>query len=205
MIAEVPRPSPTSNTIQTAFGPEERKNERFDGVVAYDVFFDMGATARRYVPPTAFWLHDHGFATIVDVIIRIKAAMSPGFAWAISNGMWALGTKHPLQTVAALQKYTLAGVAQRIKGDVLILAGAEDHFVPIEQVAQFEKALTSARSVTTKIYDGASGGAEHCQFGAQALWHADFFDWMVAKFRGCQPHRDNSPRTGRTHPVGKVR
>jgi dienelactone hydrolase len=159
-------------------------DERFDAVVAYDVFFDMGATARRYVPPAAFWLYDHGFAAIVDAMIRAKAAMSPGFAWAISNGMWVLGTEHPLETVAALQKYTLAGIAQRIKGDVLILAGAEDHFVPIEQVAQFEKALTGARSVTTKIYDRASGGAEHCQFGAQTLWHADFFDWMAEKFSG---------------------
>jgi pimeloyl-ACP methyl ester carboxylesterase len=156
----------------------------FDGVVAYDVFFDMGATARRYVPPFAFWLHRHGFAAIVDSIIRIKAALSPGFAWAISNGMWALGTKHPLETVATLQKYSLVGIAERIKGDVLILAGAGDHFVPIEQVTQFEKALTSARSVTTEIYDRASGGAEHCQLGAQALWHADFFDWLAKKFSG---------------------
>jgi alpha-beta hydrolase superfamily lysophospholipase len=161
-------------------------DERFDGVVAYDVFFDMGATARRYVPPFAFWLHDHGFMSVVQMMIRAKAALSPSFAWAISNSMWALGTKSPLETVAALQKYTLAGIAQRIKGDVLILAGAEDHFVPLEQVAQFEKALTSARSVTTKIYDRASGGAEHCQFGAQTLWHADFFDWMAKKFSGAE-------------------
>ncbi len=28
----------------------------------------------------------------------------------------------------------------------------------------------------------ASGGAEHCQMGAQTLWHANFFDWMSAKF-----------------------
>jgi pimeloyl-ACP methyl ester carboxylesterase len=159
-------------------------DERFDGVVAYDVFFDMGATARSYVPAALFWLHDHGFADIVDLMIRAKASLSPAFAWAISNGMWALGTKHPLETVAALQKYRLVGIAQRIKGDVLILAGAEDHFVPIEQVAQFEKALTRARSVTTRIYDRASGGAEHCQLGAQALWHADFFDWMAEKFSG---------------------
>jgi dienelactone hydrolase len=81
-----------------------------------------------------------------------------------------------------MHKFTLAGIAQLIKSDVLILAGTEDHFVPFEQVAQFEKALTTARSVTTRIYDRASGGAEHCQFGAQALWHADFFDWMSAKF-----------------------
>ncbi len=157
-------------------------DERFDGVVAYDVFFDWGAITRRYVPAAAFWLRDHGFGAIVDMVVRVKAALSPSFAWAINNSMWTLGIKHPLDAVTEEQKYTLAGVAQRIKGDVLILAGAEDHFVPIEQVAQFEKALTAARSVTTKVYDRASGGAEHCQFGAQTLWHADFFDWMSAKF-----------------------
>jgi pimeloyl-ACP methyl ester carboxylesterase len=157
-------------------------DERFDGVVAYDVLFDMGATAARYVPAAAFWLRDHGFGAVVDLMIRARAASSPGFAWAIGNSMWTLGTRHPLDSVMALQKYTLAGVAQRIKGDVLILAGAEDHFVPVEQVAQFEQALTAARSVTTRIYDRASGGAEHCQIGAQTLWHADFFDWMSAKF-----------------------
>jgi hypothetical protein len=84
--------------------------------------------------------------------------------------------------VEALQKYTLAAIAHRIKSDVLILAGSEDHFVSLEQVGQFEKALTSARSVTTRVYDRASGGAEHCQLGAQALWHADFVDWMAKKF-----------------------
>jgi pimeloyl-ACP methyl ester carboxylesterase len=157
-------------------------DDRFDGVVAYDVFFDMGAAAMRYVPAIAFWLCDRGLGHIVDLLIRVKAASSPGFDWAVKNSMWVLGTKHPLDTIKELQKYTLAGVAQRISGDVLILAGAEDHFVPIEQVTKMEKELTGARSVTTRIYDRASGGAEHCQLGAQTLWHADFFDWIAAKF-----------------------
>jgi len=157
-------------------------DERFDGVVAYDVWFDWGATGRRYVPPAAFWLHNHGFGALVEMVAKLRAALSPGFAWASNNGMWTLGTKHPLDTIAEMEKFTLEGIAQRIKSDVLILAGTEDHFVPFEQVAQFEKSLTGARSVTTKIYDRASGGAEHCQFGAQTLWHADFFDWLLAKF-----------------------
>jgi alpha-beta hydrolase superfamily lysophospholipase len=155
---------------------------RFDGVVAWDVMFDMGAVAGRYVPPSLFWLRDHGFGPLVDLLLRTVAAHSPGSAWAAQNAMWVLGTKHPLDSVTTLRQYTLAAVAQRIKADVLILAGAEDHFVPLAQVAQFANALTAARSVTTKIYDRASGGAEHCQLGAQTLWHADFFDWMAAKF-----------------------
>jgi hypothetical protein len=56
-------------------------------------FFDMGAAVRGYIPPIAFWLYDHGFPNLVAAIIRVKAALSPGFAWAINNGMWVLGTK----------------------------------------------------------------------------------------------------------------
>jgi hypothetical protein len=41
---------------------------------------------------------------------------------------------------------------------------------------------TSARSVTTKIYDRESGGAEHCQMGAPTLWHADLFGRLSEKF-----------------------
>ncbi|WP_247312288.1 alpha/beta fold hydrolase [Bradyrhizobium sp. 48] len=157
-------------------------DQRFDGVAAYDVMFDAGQSATRFVPPAVTWLRAHGLGAAVDLMVRLKAAWSPGFRWAIASGMWTLGTKHPLDSAIELRKYTLDGVAPRITADLLILAGTEDHFVPIEQVTQFEKALTGARSITTRVYDRASGGAEHCQLGAQTLWHADFFDWMDAKF-----------------------
>ena len=62
---------------------------------------------------------------------------------------------------------------------MLILAGAQDHFIPVNQAANFASALTAARSVRSIVYDRASGGAEHCQMGAQALWHADLFDWIA--------------------------
>jgi hypothetical protein len=39
--------------------------------------------------------------------------------WALDNGMWTLGKEHPLDAIGEFQKYSLAGVAQRIKGDVL--------------------------------------------------------------------------------------
>lgn len=40
----------------------------------------------------------------------------------------------------------------------------------------------NAHSVTTKIYDRASGGHEHSQLGATTLWQSDFFDWMDERF-----------------------
>ena len=157
-------------------------DNRFDGVVAYDVFFDMGASAKRYIPKLVFWMRDHGMTGLVDTLINWKASRSPGVRWALDNAIWTLGKKHPLDAIDEFQKYSLGGVAQRIKGDVLLLAGQEDHFVPFEQIKSMQEALTSARSVTTKIYDRESGGGYHCQMGALTLWHADLFDWLLEKF-----------------------
>ncbi len=157
-------------------------DERIDGVVAFDVFFDFGAITARALPAIAFWFHRHGLGFLLKAIVRIKSALSPGLRWALQNSMWVMGTHDPLETVEALRAYTLQDVAQQIKGDVLILAGEDDHFVPVEQVKEFENSLTQARSVTSVIYNRNSGGAEHCQLGAATLWHAAFFDWLAQKF-----------------------
>jgi pimeloyl-ACP methyl ester carboxylesterase len=157
-------------------------DERIDGVVAFDVFFDFGAISSRSVPPIAYWLGRHGLGFLLSAIVKIKSALSPGLRWALQNSMWVMGTHGLLETAEAFRTYTLKDVAQRIKGDVLILAGEDDHFVPVEQVKQFENRLTQARSVTSVVYDRESGGAEHCQLGAVTLWHAAFFDWLTEKF-----------------------
>jgi pimeloyl-ACP methyl ester carboxylesterase len=157
-------------------------NERIDGVVAFDVFFDFGAVSSRSIPPAAFWLGRHGMGFLLNAITKIKSAFSPSLRWALQNSQWVMGTRGPLEAVEALRAFTLQDVAQRIQADVLIFAGEDDHFVPFEQVKQFEGSLTQARSVTSVVYDHESGGAEHCQLGAITLWHAAFFDWLLETF-----------------------
>jgi alpha-beta hydrolase superfamily lysophospholipase len=157
-------------------------DDRFDGVVAYDVFFDFGAISSRSAPRILFWLNRRGLRPLATRLVKVKAALSPYLRWAINNSMWVMGTHDPLETISTLAVYTLEGVAQRIKADVLILAGTEDHFVPFEQIRQFEQGLTQARSIVTVVYDRESGGAEHCQLGAATLWHATLFDWLAKKF-----------------------
>ncbi len=153
-------------------------DRRIDGVVAFDVLFDFGALARQSVPPFAFWLHAHHAGAVLDALIALKAWFSPGFAWSVANAQWVLGTASALETVEALASYTLAPIAARIEADVLILAGADDHFIPVSQAADFARALTGARSVRSIVYQRNSGAAEHCQMGAQSMWHADLFDWV---------------------------
>jgi alpha-beta hydrolase superfamily lysophospholipase len=154
---------------------------RISGVVAYDVFFDAGAVASRHVPPFVFWLRDHHY----DATLKFLAAhgpSDPGSTWSVQNGMWTFGVNDPFGVIDAFKAYTLAPVASRIASDVLIFAGADDHFVPDDQAGLFAESLTHAHSVTTVVFDRASGGGEHCQMGAASLWHASLFDWLAAKF-----------------------
>jgi pimeloyl-ACP methyl ester carboxylesterase len=124
--------------------------DRIDGVVAYDVCFDLHEAAVR-----AFGAAKQNPAALKNT----------GVSWAYENALWTMGTTNPDDTMEAFSQYRLAPVADRIRQDVLILAGAEDHFIPFHQVADFEKSLVNARSVTTRIFDRPSGGGEHCHVG----------------------------------------
>lgn len=140
--------------------------ERIDGVVAYDTCYDFGEVSKR----------------VIAAAKNPEALKNVGVSWAYNNARWTMGTKGVDDTLEACAAYTLAPVADRIRQDVLIMEGTEDHFIPFHQTADFEKALINARSVTTKIFDEASGGSGHCQPGALALYHAAVFDWLLRKF-----------------------
>ena len=142
-------------------------DERIDGVIAYDACFDAAETIQPIV-----------------AVLRSNpmALQNPDVAWSYKNALWTMGTKDLEETVKAFIPYTLRDVAQRIRQDVLILQGTDDHFIPSHQAADFEKALVNARSVTTRSFDRASGGAQHCQCGAVTLVHAAVFDWLLEKF-----------------------
>lgn len=157
-------------------------DERIDGVVSYDVFYDGAAITKRIVPSIAYGLRSFGLESLVNVGAPIKARFDPSAASSAIVGQLMFGKTEPLQIADELSKFTLADVAGRIKQDVLLLAGVDDQFVPSDQIEQFRKALVNARSVTAKIYDRPSGGSAHSQLGATTLWQADFFDWLGSKF-----------------------
>jgi pimeloyl-ACP methyl ester carboxylesterase len=141
--------------------------DRIDGVVAYDVCFDLHEAAART------------FGAVKQNPLAMKNA---GISWAYQNALWTLGVTSTESALEAFSHYQLAPIAELIRQDVLILAGAEDHFIPLHQAADFEKSLINARSVTTRIFDRPTGGGEHCQCGATSLVHAAVFDWLLERF-----------------------
>lgn len=155
-------------------------NSRIDGLVAYDTFYDGYAIAMRHTPKFALWLHAHHYNAVLNFLSGLNK--DPGSNWAQKNGQWVFGLSDPFDVIAAFKAYRVAPFAARIKSDVLIFSGADDHFVPSEQTEEFRKSLVNARSVTAITFDRASGGGEHCQLGAPSLWQGALFDWMDVKF-----------------------
>ncbi len=139
---------------------------RIDGVIAFDVLFDCGEIVEPFRALAA-----HPVARDI-----------PGVKWMLANGLWVFGKQDVASFVDTTKLYALADVSDRITGDVLILAGEVDHFVPVAQADAFADALVNARSVEKVVYSKQSGGGEHCQLGAMSLWQATVFDWLVRRF-----------------------
>ena len=68
-----------------------------------------------------------------------------------------------------MARFTLAPVADRIRRDVLILAGTEDHYIPLHQTAVFEKALVGERPQRSQGYFRSPIGGR----GALPVWDDD--------------------------------
>jgi pimeloyl-ACP methyl ester carboxylesterase len=153
-------------------------DDRFDGLVCYDVMFDAGAVARRNMPWIGYVLRRLGLERLVEVGAAVRGSLDPGMAWLMENGRRAFGQETAFDIIDTLSRYALTDVATRIRQDVLMFAGEHDQFVPVQQAAQLERALVNARSVTTRVYDELSGGAEHSQLGAPTLWQPELFDWL---------------------------
>jgi dipeptidyl aminopeptidase/acylaminoacyl peptidase len=56
-------------------------------------------------------------------------------------------------------------ISHLVRADVLLLAGADDHYVPLKQLGRQAGTLSNARSVTTRIFTVAEEASNHCQLG----------------------------------------
>jgi len=140
--------------------------KRIDGVVAWDALYDWAGLVKAYARGGK------------DPVI----SKSADYVWTAGNTCWTSGKPSMDEAVEYFAPYTLAPVVDRITQPVLIMAGEHDHGIPLQQAFDFQKGLVNAKSVTLKLFDLISGGAEHCQTGNQTSVHTTIFDWVLATF-----------------------
>jgi esterase/lipase len=79
-----------------------------------------------------------------------------------------------------VKKFTLAGVAEKIKCPFLITWGTQDKLTP-RSVAETLHAKVGSKDKTLKIFDEDEGGAEHCQVDNRQVGTDYICDWLEAR------------------------
>lgn len=101
--------------------------------------------------------------------------------WLINHGMYINGVNTPTEWLALLENFSVSDIAAKVGQDVLLLAGTEDHMVPCKEYKKHLQGLTSARSVTGRVFTAEEHAQNHCQVGNIKLALDVILDWIIAK------------------------
>ena len=155
---------------------------RIKRVVAFDVmldFFQCVTSRRGAIAEVAInTLVRLRLGTALNMMARGLMKWDLYSRWGIQQGMHVTGAASPSEYFFKLKAYNSREVSQRITQDTLIMAGAEDHFVPLKQFFDQLPLLINARSVTAQIFTQADQAQSHCQVGNQGLALAQILSWV---------------------------
>ena len=155
---------------------------RIERVVAFDIFTNGLDVTLRQTPAL--------LRGLLKVLLRLRAASmvnwmlarvatkSPVVQWGLQEGMRVTGTQSAFRFLQAFRKFETADVSASITQDVLVLAGSEDHYIPIKQWYAQTRMLTNARSITARLFTRGESAQNHCQLGNQGLALKTIVNWL---------------------------
>lgn len=85
------------------------------------------------------------------------------------------------EVTTRLSAWTLAGVADRITSPLLILHGAADSQIPVEDAERLYAVAASADK-TLRVFERGESGSAHCQNDNRVLAHEEIGDWLAEVF-----------------------
>ena len=146
-----------------AFEPRVRR------VVAFDVLADFFACAIAQLPRAARVLvrslASVGAGRGLDAMLNAAARRRPVLAWGLAQAMHVFGSERPAGALRAMRSLHTRTVSARVRQDVLLLAGANDHYVPLSQLWDQARLLSNARSITARVFTASEQAQAHCQVG----------------------------------------
>jgi hypothetical protein len=98
----------------------------------------------------------------------------------MQEGMHNTGLHTPYEMMKHYQKYEMASLSPRLTQDVLLMAGAEDHYIPVHQLPDQIATLTQVRSLTARLFTRAERAQNHVQVGNFGLTFRVILDWMAS-------------------------
>jgi hypothetical protein len=155
---------------------------RITRAVAYDVMDDMLGTVagmlgrgQRLALRALLAMRAR---RIVNALAGQAISQRPTVEWGMQQGMRITGTTTPYDFLRAIGAINTQAVSRRVTADVLLLAGADDHFIPLSVLWRQAAALTNARSVTTRVFTADEQASNHCQVGNLGAAARVMDDWL---------------------------
>ena len=151
-------------------------------VVAYDVLTNLldvnlrqTGTAQRALLKVLLKLEA---AEAVDWMVERVARKRPVVRWGIEQGMRVTGTRSAFGFLRMTERFQTSDVSALITQDVLLLAGSEDHYVPMAQWYDQMRMLGNARSITARLFTRSECAQNHCQVGNYGLALRTIVSWL---------------------------
>lgn len=145
------------------------REPRVRRVVAFDALSDFRACMLAQVPalarPVVRGLLGMHAKPLLDGVVSVAARHRPVIEWGIAQAMHVFGASTPYDAWRAAERFRTDDVSPMVKQDVLLLAGADDHYVPLSQLWDQARTLVAARSVTCRVFSREEQAQAHCQVG----------------------------------------
>jgi len=157
--------------------PWTRASSAIASAVAYDYMQFLSPAAQAVA--NLFFRHMRGLS---NWAARTKMARDPGHRWSIGNLMYITKAKTPMEGMDIVMQLNSRNLLSWfVDQDVLILTGAEDHFIPLKMHDMRVKALTNARSVTARVFTREEQAQNHYQVGNTGLALSVMAEWLEEK------------------------
>jgi pimeloyl-ACP methyl ester carboxylesterase len=151
-------------------------------VIADDVLTDFSEVVLRQAGAANHFMLDAllklGAARAINALVRRAARKSMVTEWGMQQGMRVMGSQSPYHFLRKIRLLATADVSARVTQDVLLMAGEQDHYVPLHQLHDQIKTLGNARSLTTRLFTPAEQAQNHCQIGNLGLSLQVIVAWL---------------------------
>lgn len=114
----------------------------------------------------------------VNILFEDLMKKSLMVEWAINQGMHITGSNTPYEFLSRILFYNTSEISEKLEQDVLLMAGQEDHYIPLNQFFEQSKSLTNVRSLTTRMFTRKENAQNHCQLGNLGLSFDVILNWL---------------------------
>ncbi len=155
---------------------------RIQRVVAWDIMTDAFEGALGLMSPairnTLKMLVRSGAAGLVNLLARHAMRSSLVVEWGLKQAMHVMGGSTPYEALRQISRYHTREFSAQVHQDVLLLAGQEDHYVPVRLFYEQIEILTHARSLAARLFTRDEQAQNHCQVGNIGLAIKVIMNWI---------------------------